>query len=182
MVRPSLREIGALFFRHANWVFGGGNATVAVLQTELLENKKWIDEETFAFSFALSRLVPGTNVLAFAAGVGWQLRGAAGAIVALLASTIPCSLLTALVTVLYAYWAHNRFVSVGLTGAMAAATGVMIASGWVLVRPYWKRATLVRVFLFAGGTLALGLKGVSPIKMMVAFAVIGYLWPERATV
>ena len=63
MVRPSLREIGALFFRHANWVFGGGNATVAVLQTELLENKKWIDEETFAFSFALSRLVPGTNHL-----------------------------------------------------------------------------------------------------------------------
>jgi chromate transporter len=179
MTRPSLRELAAVFFRYGNWTFGGGNATMAVLQTELLENKKWVDEETFALSFGIARLVPGTTVLAFAAGVGWQLRGWPGALTALLASTIPCSLMTALVTVLYAYWAHNRFVNTGLRGAMAAASGIMFASGWMLVRPYWRRATLVRVFLFAGGTTVLGLMSVSPLTIVLTAGVIGYLWPER---
>ncbi len=33
--------------------------------------------------FALGRLTPGTNLLAFSTGVGWLLRGMAGAVASL---------------------------------------------------------------------------------------------------
>jgi chromate transporter len=179
MKRPSLRQIAAVFFRHGNWTFGGGNATIAALQRELLERKAWVGREEVSLSYALARLTPGTNLLSFCAGMGWLLRGLSGALVVLVAGSIPSSMLAVLVTALYESWSRNRFVTVGVRGAMAAAVGIMIATGWTLIRPHWKSASLVRVMLFAGGALALGLGSVAPMRVMAAAAILGVLWPQR---
>jgi chromate transporter len=182
MARPSLRQLAEAFVRYGNWTFGGGSATIAVLQTELIDRKKWVDREAFTLSFGLARLTPGTNLLSFGAGIGWILRGFSGAITALLAGSIPCSLIALLVTALYESWSKNRFVVVGLRGALAAAVGVTLATGWTLIRPYWKSVSYLRLVLFIGGGLALGLASISPIRVLFAAASIGILWPERAKV
>jgi len=62
-----LRRIAAVFTRYANLTFGGGSATIAVLHREIVATRKWIDETQFALCFALRRLTPGTNLLAFCA-------------------------------------------------------------------------------------------------------------------
>jgi chromate transporter len=179
MIRPTLRQIGTAFLRHGNWTFGGGSATLAVLQTELIERKLWVDRETFSLSFGLARLTPGTNLLSFGVGIGWLLRGINGAIVALLTGSIPCSLIALIVTALYQTWNRNRFVQIGLHGALAAAVGVMIATGWALIRPFWKGLPLLRLAVFTGGAVGLALYGLSPIKVLFLAAFVGLLWPER---
>jgi chromate transporter len=135
MPRPTLGLIASVFLRYGNWTFGGGSATVGVLQSELVNKRKWVSQETFSLSFALARITPVTNLLAFGTGIGWLLRGVGGTISALLAGSIPCSLVVLIVTALYESWHQNRVVAVGLLGALAAAVGVMIATGWTLIRP-----------------------------------------------
>lgn len=179
MIRPTLKQLGALFLRYGNWTMGGGSATVAVLQAELIDRKQWVDHETFSLSFGLARLTPGTNLLSFGAGIGWLLRGWSGAIVALLGGSIPCSLIALVVTALYESWSHNRFVEIGLRGALAAAVGVMIATGWTLIRPYWKGLSFPRLLIFTGGAFALALYGLTPIRVLFLAAVVGLAWPER---
>jgi chromate transporter len=179
MARPSLRQLGAVFLRYGNWTLGGGSATAAVLQTELIDRRKWVDQETFALSFGLARLAPGTNLLSFGAGIGWLLRGFGGALTALLAGSIPCSLIVLLVTALYESWSRNRFVEIGLSGALAAAVGIMIATGWTLIRPFCKSISLPRLLLFTGGALMLGIYSISPIRVLFLAAFVGLLWPER---
>ena len=71
MSRPSLRQLGLVFLRHGNSNFGGGSATVAVLQIELIDRKNWVDREAFTLSFGLARLTLGTNLLSFGTGIGW---------------------------------------------------------------------------------------------------------------
>jgi len=181
MKRPSLARLGTVFLRYGNWTFGGGSATIAVLQTELIDRRKWIDQTKFSFAFGLARLTPGTNLLAFGTGIGWLLRGVTGAVVALLAGSIPCSLVALLVTALYEYWSKSRFVALGLRGALAAAVGVMLATGWTLIRPYWKSIAIPRLILFSGGALVLGLFAISPLRVLLLAAFIGLLWPERET-
>lgn len=44
---------------------------------------------------------------------------------------------------------------VGLREALAAAGGVMAATGWMLIRPYWKSISLPRLLTFTIGALAL---------------------------
>ena len=165
--------------KHGNWTFGGGSATVAVLQTELIDRKQWVDRETFSLSFGLARLTPGTNLLSFGTGIGWLLQGINGAIVALLAGSIPCSLIALLVTALYETWNRNRFVEIGLRGALAAAVGVMIATGCTLIRPFWNELSLLRLAVFVGGALALASYGFSPINVLLLAAFVGLLWPGR---
>lgn len=113
------------------------------------------------------------------AGIGWLLRGIRGAVVALFAVSIPCSLIALIVTVVYEFWSRNRFVVVGLRGALAAAVGVRGAAGWTLILPFWKSITISRLVLFTGGALVLGLLSISPISILFLVAFAGFLWPER---
>ena len=179
MNRPTLSQLGAVFLRYGNWTLGGGSATVAVLQTELIDRKQWVDREAFSLSFGLARLTPGTNLLSFGTGIGWLLLGIRGAVVALLAGSVPCSLIALVVTALYDSWSHNRLVEIALRGALAAAVGVMIATGWTLIRPFWKGLAVSRLLVFTGGALGLALYGLTPIKVLFLAALVGLAWPER---
>jgi len=96
---PRLVKIAAVFCRYANFTLGGGSATVAVLHRELLDKRRWLSPDNFNLCFALARLTPGTNLLAFCTAVGWLLRGMAGAIIALLAASIPCAIIVVVATV-----------------------------------------------------------------------------------
>ena len=90
---PSLRAIASVFARYANTTFGGGSATIAVLREQIVEKRPWLDREQFDLAYALSRLTPGTNLLAFCTAAGWITRRGLGALFALLAASLPCSLL-----------------------------------------------------------------------------------------
>jgi hypothetical protein len=98
---PTLAEIASVFARYANTTFGGGSATIAVLREQILTRRGWIDEGEFDLNYALSRLTPGTNLLAFCTAAGWTARRWPGAVVALLASSLPCSILAVVMTVFY---------------------------------------------------------------------------------
>jgi hypothetical protein len=68
---PSLQQIGSVFTRYANLTLGGGSATTAVIHGEIVTKRRWVTEEQFGLSYALGRLTPGTNLLAFCVGIGW---------------------------------------------------------------------------------------------------------------
>jgi chromate transporter len=88
---PTLTQIAVVFTRYANLTVGGGSATTATMHGELVEKRRWLTDDQFTLSFALGRVTPGTSFLAFCTGFGYVLRGLPGAIVALLASSIPCA-------------------------------------------------------------------------------------------
>jgi chromate transporter len=113
---PTLAQIGIIFARYANLTLGGGSATAATMHRELVEKRRWLTDEQFTLCFALGRITPGTNLLAFCTGFGWMLRGASGAIVALLASSIPCAVLVAVLTALFSYWQDSPFAQAAIHG------------------------------------------------------------------
>jgi chromate transporter len=113
-----LAKLAVVLTRHANLTLGGGSATAATMHRELVTKRNWLTEEQFTLSFALGRVTPGRNLLAFCTGFGWIIRGPVGAIVALLASSIPCAVLVAVLTALLAYWQDNELVQ-ALAGHMA---------------------------------------------------------------
>lgn len=88
--------------------------------------RKWLREEPFQLSYALSRLTPGTNLLAFMACIGYLLRRFPGAVVTLLAGSIPCSAMAIGLSAVYEAGSDDRVVIVGTRGALAAAVAVML--------------------------------------------------------
>jgi chromate transporter len=174
---PTLGRIAAVFARYANLTFGGGSATIAVLRAQLVERRSWISRLQFDLSYALSRLTPGTNLLAFCTAAGFLARRWAGALVALLAASLPCSVLAVLVTHFYEVWQHNRFVMGALRGALAAAVAITLSTAWTFAQPHVK-ASPVRALVVVPAALLLALGGaVSPVRILLLAAALGLLWP-----
>src|SRR3954469_5434568 len=90
---PTLKILTSTFFRIGNTTFGGGYVTIGMLAREFVERRRWLSSADFDLAFALARVTPGTNSIAFCAAVGSLMRGWVGALAAVLASTLPSALL-----------------------------------------------------------------------------------------
>lgn len=176
-MRPTLTAIARVFARYANTTFGGGSATIAVLKQQVVGKREWIDEPQFELSYALSRLTPGTNLLAFCTATGWTARRWPGAVVALLAASLPCSLLAVLATIFFGQLHDSAYFQAALGGALAAAVSIMLATAWVFAEPHakaapWKAAMVATCTVI----LALGVE-LSPVTILLLAAGAGLAWP-----
>ena len=182
MPAPSLRALFSVFARYGNLTFGGGSATIATLHREIVDRRHWIAQHPFDLAYALSRLTPGTNLIAFSTAVGWMLRGWSGALVTLLAGSLPCALLAVVITAFYELWSRNTTTQIALRGAIAAAVGVMVITGITIIRPHWRSASWAKLFLFVGGSLAGSLFfSIPPIRILFVAALLGCFWPVTET-
>lgn len=178
---PSLKQLASAFVRYANLTFGGGSATIAVLHREIVEKRTLVDQDRFNLIFALSRLTPGTNLLAFCAGIGWLLHGFQGAVVALLAASLPCSLIVLMVSYVFEKESHNPTAETAIAGAMAAAVGITIMTCWTIIKPHFKRSSWPRVLLIGGLAFALDLVfSIPPVRVLLLAGILGYLLPSKS--
>jgi len=178
--RPSLGEIARVVFRISNTTFGGGYITIAALKREMVDERHWISETDYALSFALARITPGTNILAFCAGVGSVMRGMPGAIAAVVAGTVPSALIAVLLMSVFESWQHNPVMASALAGALAAACGMLWAVVFSIVGPLLG-GTLrtIRGVGIAGGAFVVSwFFGWTPIPVIAAAAAIGYFWKD----
>lgn len=180
MSSTRLRSLAAVFLRHGNMTFGGGSATIGTLHPEIITKRSWVTQQQFDLSYALSRLTPGTNLLAFSTAIGWLVRGWEGALVVLLASSIPCSLLAVLLTAVYQALTRNLLAMVALRGALAAAVGIIAATAWTLIRPHLKNSSFLNIAAFAAGAFLLAVVfHISPIRILLLAAVVGAVLPQE---
>lgn len=174
---PSLQALFVVFARYGNLTFGGGSATIATLHGEIIERRSWISQHRFDLAYALSRLTPGTNLIAFSTAIGWMFRGWAGAIITLLGGSIPCAVLAVIMTAFYELWSRNSTAQTALHGAIVAAVAVVIMTGVTILRPHWRHVSWLKLLLFVGASAAASLLSVSPIHILVIAALLGYFWP-----
>ena len=178
MTQPRLAAVTRLFARVGVTVFGGGDPTIAILQREFYK-RAWLSPEKFGIAFGLARLTPGTNVLAFCAAAGWYLRGLPGALAAVLAITIPASVLVVWLTRAYDLTTRYPLAQSIANALVAAAVGTMIGAALLLVRTQcsrerWLRPTVIAISAFA---LAYFVK-LSPLRVIGAAAIVGFFWIE----
>lgn len=183
MTPVSLRRLSLIFLRIGNLTFGGGDPTMAALHKELVVSRGWLPNERYALIYGLARATPGTNILAFCAGAGWELAKWRGALVAVFSSSIPCAALVVWFTYIYSVLRSNPHAMSAIGGTLAAAVGMMWAAAYQLFRPRWKPGSRARALLLTIGGFALSYQfDMPPIQILGLGALIGLLWqaPERA--
>src|SRR5262245_32476101 len=91
--KPTLQTLGWLVFYDVNRTLGG-LASMELLRRSL-GSRGWLTDEGHALFVAISRLTPGTNILAYCVALGWQLAEWPGALAALAAASVPSAVLIA---------------------------------------------------------------------------------------
>jgi chromate transporter len=182
---PSLKKLTEIFFRIGNTTFGGGYVTIGMLGRELVDTRRWISAEKFDLAFALARVTPGTNLIAFCAAVGALICGVAGAVAAVVALTAPSSALAVLIMQGFESSQGNRIAMAAIGGTVAAVAGMMWSTIWIILRPHvggmTRTGTMrnLQVALIAGGAfLAARVFGITPLPIILAGTLIGFLWKD----
>src|SRR5205814_3381258 len=138
--------------------FGGGNPTMAAMHTEIVVTRKWMTPEKYSICYALARITPGTNLLAFCAGTAWELLGWPGAIAGVLAASVPAAVIVMLLTEGYDAVRSNSLAMAAVAGTLAAAVGMMGTAAWELLRPYRDRRRWLHAALISVASLVLSLR------------------------
>ena len=129
---PGLLDLAKYFLWIGATGFGGPVALVGYMHRDLVERRKWFDDDTYRLALAFSQLMPGPLAVQLAATLSYFQAGVAGASLSLLALVLPSLLLVLVLSVLYValgvlWWMQALFYGVG---AASIAIIPWLRSAW----------------------------------------------------
>lgn len=151
--RPeSLTDLFVSFSLLALQGFGG---VLAVVQRELVENKRWMTREEFIEEWAVAQIMPGPNVVNLSITLGARYFGLRGALAALAGILVFPLLVVLGLALVYAHYASSPQVAGALRGMGAVAAGLITATGLKLL-PALRRNVLGPPLCLVFGVLMFG--------------------------
>lgn len=140
----------AWYFAEAGaFVFGSGLAIVPFLHAGVVQEFRWLDERQFLDAVAVAMITPGPVVITVGF-IGYLVAGLPGAVVAALATFLPCYVFTVVPAPHFRRLSQNRALKAFVDGVTAAATGAIAGAAFVLGRRALVDVTTVAI---AVGTL-----------------------------
>ncbi|GAA5415683.1 hypothetical protein Pryu01_00714 [Paraliobacillus ryukyuensis] len=124
------------FLRVGMLGYGGGPSSIPLVQKEVVEKYRWMDQEEFGNILALANALPGPIATKMAGYIGYRVAGIMGMLNAVLASIVPTICLMIVLLTFLATASDQAWVS-GMTKAVVPVVGVMLA---VLTYNFLKRA------------------------------------------
>src|SRR5882724_10107976 len=91
-------ELFSIFLK-AGLAFGGGLGILAVLEQELVDQRRAVTREEFLGAYGIGRIVPSGTMTALAIAYGYKFGGLSGTVIALTALSLPVFVLTVALTV-----------------------------------------------------------------------------------
>lgn len=114
------------FFKIAPSTFGGGFAMIPLIETEVVEKKKWLKSEDVADVFALSQSVPGAVAINSASFIGHRISGVKGAIAALIGVSLPTFLIVLSLGLSYFLIAGNAKLEAAFMAIRPAIVAIIV--------------------------------------------------------
>ncbi len=167
-----LREAVKAWFAISLQTFGGPAGQIAVMQRELVEERRWIGQKRFLHALSFCTLLPGPEAQQLSIYVGWLLNGVRGGLVAGILFVLPGVVALLGLSFLYVGFGETTAV-VALFAGLAPAVLAVVAQAVVRVgRKALGHPALVGLALTA--FLALTALGVPFPVVVAASAAVGW--------
>src|SRR5205814_10692843 len=108
--------------------FGGPTGQIAIMQTELVEKKKWISQSRFLHALNFCMLLPGPEAQQLAIYVGWLLHKTWGGIVAGAFFVIPSIFILWALSFIYAAYGNVPWIAAIFYGLKPAVTAIVLTA------------------------------------------------------
>lgn len=119
-------ELLRAFTRIGLLSFGGPAGQIALMHRELVDERKWVEEEDFLHALNFCHLLPGPEAQQLATWIGWRLHGWRGGLAAGLLFVIPGAAIILALSVLYAIAANLAWVEALFLGVKAAVLAIVV--------------------------------------------------------
>ncbi len=151
-----LAQLGAFFAKAGAFVFGSGLAIVPFLYAGVVHDHQWLSERQFVDAVAVAMITPGPVVITVGF-IGYLIAGFPGAVVAALATFLPCYLFTVLPAPYFKRYGKRPDLLAFVGGVTAAAIGAITGA----------------VIVLAQRSI------VDPLTALMALVTIGLIWKVK---
>lgn len=155
--------------------FGGPAGQIAIMHGEIVDKRRWLDEQSFVRALNFCMLLPGPEAMQLATWIGWRLHGLRGALVAGTMFVLPGAAVMAALAWLYLRHQELPLVQGAVIGLQAAVLGIIVhAAQRIGARVLGTRFAAA----IAVAALAATAAGV-PFPLLVVAAALAGLWAHR---
>src|ERR671916_753520 len=133
-VRGTLWQLTVYFLKLGTIGFGGPVALVGYMQRDLVEQRRWIDDEEYKLGLALAQIMPGPLAAQLAIAIGYFAHGVLGATLVGLAFVLPSFLMVLGLSALYVAFGGLWWMQAVFYGVSAAVLGIIAIAAYKLAR------------------------------------------------
>ncbi len=162
------------FFKIGMFTLGGGYAMIPIIEEEVVNRHRWVDKEEMLDLIAIAQSCPGVFAINISIFVGYKLRKVRGAIATALGTALPSFLIILAIAMFFHQFEDNRYIAAMFRGIRPAVVALIAVPTFNL----GKSAQLNRftVWIPVVSALLIWLLGVSPIWIIIAAGLGGYIW------
>src|SRR5437764_13387423 len=125
---PTFREAFRFWLKLGFISFGGPSGQIAMMHTELVERKRWIDNARFLHALNFCMLLPGPEAQQLAIYIGWLLHKTRGGIAAGALFVIPSIFILWGLSFIYAAYGNVPLIAAIFYGLKPAVTAIVFAA------------------------------------------------------
>jgi chromate transporter len=125
---PTFAEAFRFWLKLGFISFGGPTGQIAIMQTELVEKKKWISQSRFLHALNFCMLLPGPEAQQLAIYIGWLLHKTWGGIVAGAFFVIPSIFILWGLSFIYAAFGNIPWIAAIFYGLKPVVTAIVLTA------------------------------------------------------
>ncbi len=168
-----LLDMYITFFKIGAFSFGGGYGMIPVVQREIVDKRKWIDETEFMDAMAVAQGAPGPMAVNVSIYVGFKVHGISGAIVAFLGSVMPSFFIMIFVAKFFDAYRNNPYIDRAFNGVRPAVVGLILAAVYSLTKT--ARLSNLKLLIALLVVILIAFLNVNPIYLILLGAVSSIL-------
>ena len=168
--KGNLREIASVFFRMGAVAFGGPAAHIAMMESEIITKRKWMDRQHFLDLMGATNLIPGPNSTEMTMHCGHERGGTAGLFVAGISFIFPAVIITGFLAWLYGEYGTMPEVEPFIAGIKPTVLAIIAGAIYKLGKKALKSVELGILGILVVAVTILG------VNEILALLGAGILW------
>src|ERR1700755_831964 len=125
---PSFRDAFRFWVKVGFISFGGPAGQIAIMQTELVDRRRWISQSRFLHALNYCMLLPGPEAQPLAIYIGWLLHKTAGGIAAGALFVIPSMFVLWTLSFIYAAYGSVPWIAAIFYGLKPVVVAIVVAA------------------------------------------------------
>ncbi|HLR51355.1 MAG TPA: chromate transporter [Candidatus Avamphibacillus sp.] len=174
------KDLFIAFFRAGMLGYGGGLSAIPLMQKEVVERYKWMDDDEFSDILALANTLPGPINTKMSGYIGWRLKGFWGMLNCVIATVAPTAILIILLLTTLNAYKDKPWVQ-GMSKGVLPIAGVMIG---VLAWDFVRKSKLLlgwgtTIFYIVLSLLLIELVGIHPAIVIIVLILYALLFKTK---
>ena len=166
------------FFKIGIFTLGGGYAMIPLIEEEVVNRHRWVSKDEMLDLIAVAQSCPGVFAINTAIFIGYKLNKVRGALATTLGTALPSFIIILAIAMFFHQFEDNHVVAAMFQGIRPAVVALIAVPTFNI----GKRAKLNKftIWIPIVSALLIWLMGVSPIWIIIAAGIGGYIYGRIA--